>query len=343
MNSRNPESPAWLTSALGSALPAEGGELSLRGRSFRMRQGILRDISLISDAQQQTTETFGFKWKLRDTFESEASRQRMRQWLRERYGKVEEMGWLVGNDEPPMVVDAGCGAALSGIELFGGIMDRIRYLGVDISEAVDVAAERFREQELDGAFLQADISELPLPDESVDVIFSEGVLHHTDSTEYALKSLARRLKPGGRFMFYVYRKKGPIREFTDDFVRERMQEMSPEEGWDAMMPLTRLGKALGELDIDIDIPEDIELLNIPAGRINLQRLFYWHVFKAFYSPDLSLEEMNHINFDWYAPANAHRQTPEEVRAWCHEAELDIEKETLEEAGITIIARKREAN
>lgn len=47
------------------------------------------------------------------------------------------------------------------------------------------------------------------------------------------------------------------------------------------MPLSRLGKVLGELDIEIDVPEAVGLLEIPAGRINLQRLFYWHVFKAF--------------------------------------------------------------
>ena len=32
--------------------------------------------------------------------------------------------------------------------------------------------------------------------------------------------MQRHLKPGGRILFYVYRKKGPIREFTDDYVRE---------------------------------------------------------------------------------------------------------------------------
>jgi hypothetical protein len=49
--------------------------------------------------------------------------------------------------------------------------------------------------------------------------------------------------------------------------------------------------------------------------------------------------MNHINFDWYAPTNAHRQTPEQVRLWCAQAGLDIEREIVEEAGITVIARK----
>ena len=180
----------------------------------------------------------------------------------------------------------------------------------------------------------------PLAPESVDVIFSEGVLHHTDSTRGALLSLAPLLKPGGRFMFYVYRRKGPIREFTDDYIRAKLQDMAPQEAWDALTPLTRLGQMLGELDIEVDVPEDIALLDIPAGPINLQRLFYWHVVKAYYRPG-EFDEMHHINYDWFAPVNAHRQSPEEVRAWCDEAGLEIERENVQEAGITIVARKRD--
>jgi arsenite methyltransferase len=105
------------------------------------------------------------------------------------------------------------------------------------------------------------------------------------------------------------------------------------------MPLTKLGKALGDLHLEIEIPEEIKLLGIPAGRVDLQRLFYWHVFKAFYGTEMSLNEMNHINFDWFMPKNAHRQTPEEVRNWCSALNLTIEHEYIENSGITIIAKK----
>ena len=176
--------------------------------------------------------------------------------------------------------------------------------------------------------------------EKAGLIFSEGVLHHTDSTRAAILRLARALRPGGRFMFYVYRRKGPIREFTDDYIRDRLQDMTPDAAWEAMMPLTRLGKLLGDLNIEIDVPEAIDLLDIPAGRVNLQRFFYWHVMKAFHRPDMTLDEMNHINFDWYAPRNAHRQSPEEVRAWCAEVGLAIERERVDPSGITIIAQRR---
>ena len=72
----------------------------------------------------------------------------------------------------------------------------------------------------------------------------------------------------------------------------------------------------------------------------MQRLFYWHVIKAYHDPELSLDELAHINFDWFAPRNAHRQSPEEVRAWCDEAGLDVEREDVQDAGITIVARRR---
>ena len=219
------------------------------------------------------------------------------------------------------------------------LLPRIRYVGVDVSEAVDVARQRFSQNGHSCGFLQADISCLPLPPESVDLVFSEGVLHHTNSTEGALKSLARLLKPGGRFLFYVYKKKGPVREFTDDYIRDKLQTMSPDESWKAMEPLTQLGISLGELNAEINIPQSIDVLGIPAGTITVQRLFYWHVAKMFYRSDLSFDEMNHINFDWYAPANAARQSPEEVRAWCAESGLTVEREVIEDAGITIIARK----
>ena len=328
----------WFSALLGAALPAEGQSVELHGRTLTMRGGILRAQELVSAAQEQTSDTFGFKWAKRDTFEGESVRV-MKAWLIEKYGNVPEAPWLFEGGPNPVLLDAGCGAAQSAIALFEPVLDRIRYLGADVSTAVEVAKSRFDERGLPGAFIQADLNQLPLPDASVDLIFSEGVLHHTDDTRGALTAVTRLLKSGGRFLFYVYRKKGPIREFTDDYVRGRMQAMTPEQGWQAMVPLTKLGKLLGELDIEIDIPEPIALLDIPAGRIKLQRFVYWHVLKAFYRPEMTLDEMNHINFDWYAPRNAHRQSPEEVRAWCREAGLEVEREVVEDAGITIVARR----
>jgi SAM-dependent methyltransferase len=334
----------WFAELLGlSRLPREGGEVAAHGIILTMRGGILREQEpeCVSPAQQQTSDAFGFKWAKRDTFEG-GPLNYLREWLLEQYGNVATAPWLFDTSDVPILLDAGCGAAMSALALFEPVLDRIRYLGVDVSTAVEVAKTRFDERGRAASFLQADLNRLPLPEQSVDLIFSEGVLHHTDNTAAALAAVVRYLKIGGRILFYVYRKKGPIREFTDDFIRDKLGRMTPEQGWEAMIPLTKLGKILGELNIEIEIPESIELLDIPAGRIDLQRLFYWHVLKAYYRPEMSLEEMNHLNFDWYAPKNAHRHTVDEVRLWCERLSLAIEHEYVQQAGITIIARRRSA-
>ena len=334
--------PGWFWALLGSAPLDEGESAELYGTRFIVRNGVLRHTELASETQAQTSAVFAYKWAKRETFDSEKSVARMQEWLVSRYGSPRAWRWLDEYADEPVLLDAGCGAGLSALALLPPVLHRVRYVGADISTAVDVARVRFAESGVSGAFIQCDLNRLPLPPGSVDVIFSEGVLHHTDSPTTAFKTLARLLKPGGRFLFYVYGKKGPIREFSDDYIRAKLQALSNQEAWDALLPLSQLGRALGELNIEVDVPEDIALLGIPAGRIDIQRLFYWHVCKAYYRPEMTLDEMNHVNFDWYAPANAHRQTPEEVRAWCAETGLVVERESVEEAGITIIARKSAA-
>jgi arsenite methyltransferase len=331
------DQPEWFWHLLTSE--DEGGATSfLRTHpSWTLDWGIPRSSGATGAAQQQTAETFGFKWTKRETFEDFAQTF-TGTWLREKYGVFASLDFLKDSAEPPLVVDAGCGAGMSGLVFFESRLNEIRYLGVDVSTAVNVASERFRERGHRVGLLQCDLCEVPIPRGVADVIFSEGVLHHTDDTFKSLASLAQLLKPNGLLMFYVYKSKGPIREFTDDFVRERVQAMSHEEAWNKLMPLTRLGEALGKLDVVVEVPEDVDLLGIPKGAIDVQRLFYWHVVKCFYRPDLTLDEMNHINFDWFVPSNARRHTPEEVRAWCARLGLQIEHECIEEAGITVVAR-----
>jgi hypothetical protein len=104
------------------------------------------------------------------------------------------------------------------------------------------------------------------------------------------------------------------------------------------MPLTKLGKVIGDLNIEIAIGEDIPLLDIPKGTYNLQRFLYWFFIKMYYDKTLSLEEMNHVNFDWYRPLICHRFEPEQVEAWLHELKLQKLRFVAEESGITVVAK-----
>ncbi len=332
-------SPNWLEEILKTSLQKEGLKFFVDNHEFILKNGIPRSRKLVKEAQEQTKKSFSFKWKKIETFESDVSLQRMKSWLIERYGNIPESNWFKEHGSQPLLLDAGCGAGMSALELLSPALNKIRYLGVDVSDAVDIAKERFLKKGFKQAFIQCDLNNIPLSEKSVDLIFSEGVLHHTNSTEKSLKYLSKLLKIGGRFFFYVYKRKGPIREFSDDYIRNKISKMNPDEAWEALKPITELGIELAKIDQKVNIKNTIDLLDIPSGEISVQRLFYWHVAKMFYGENLSFEEMNHINFDWYMPVNASRHTLDEILKWCDEAKLCVEKQVVENSGITIIARK----
>lgn len=326
-------------SLLGADGLADGDSIEINGIVYTKYRGILRQKSILSINQNQTEKAFGFKWNKRDTYESESFKAATKSWLIEKYlcGKDDSIRKYCFKDAK--MLDAGCGSGYSSLLLFGKCLKNVKYLGVDISEAVDVAQDRFIEEAIGAEFIQADITNLPFISPEFDIIFSEGVLHHTDSTEKTLKYLATLLKANGYFLFYVYRKKAPIREFSDDYVRDQLTGLSDAEAWDALLPISKLGRELGKLNTTLQVTDDIPILGIPSGSYDLQRFFYWFFMKAYYRPEFSLEEMNHINFDWYRPMNCHRHTEEEIQKWCHEADLRIERMNVEEAGITVIAQK----
>jgi SAM-dependent methyltransferase len=259
-------------------------------------------------------------------------------WLIQRYGFKDEKDVHIYFNGKCRILDAGCGSGFSTSLWMDPQWQGEFWIGVDISEAVDIARERLGSIR-NTHFIQADILKLPFLGNIFDTIFAEGVLHHTPSTELALRSLVPLLQKGGEIMFYVYRKKGPIREFTDDYVRNIISSLAPEEAWRQLRPLTKLGQALARLRTEVEVPEDIPCLGIRAGRYDIQRLIYWHFSKLFWNEGFTFEENNHVNFDWYHPRYGHRQTEEEVRRWCREAGLSIFHFDEQESGFTVRAIK----
>ncbi|MCW1966984.1 MAG: methyltransferase domain-containing protein [Anaerolineae bacterium] len=306
---------------------------------YPIHNGIPRFVISDDIGQLQTSDSFGFKWKKRDTYDSPTAKATAAQWYLQKYGFDSIENWTAFYNSKQCVLDIGCGSGFSAsIWLDSPKWHRnTMYVGADISEAVDVAYERLGHLP-NTHFVQADALQLPFANGTFDAVFSEGVLHHTPSTRAALLSAARVLTSGGKFHFYVYRRKGPVREFADDYIRHKISGLSNDESWDAMRSLTELGRALAELNVSVSLP-DVPLLEIRSGRYDVQRLIYYHFTKLFWNSDLSFEENVHVNFDWYRPTYAHRQSAEDIRHWCEEGNLSIERLYEDESGITVCAKR----
>jgi arsenite methyltransferase len=320
---------------------SSGGDPELTapdGRTYPVRGGIPRFTDVDDADQSQTRDSFGYKWTRVGSYGSEGMRESSQAWLVSRYGFADAAAMRAYFAGRRAILDLGCGSGFSASLWMEGQWHGPRWVGVDISRAIEVARDRIGTQP--GTwFVQADALHLPFRDGAFDTVFSEGVLHHTPSTRRALASAARVLAPGGEILFYVYRRKSPVREFTDDHVRARLSAMSPEEAWEALRSLTELGRALAEIKAEVVVPSDVELLGIPKGTYDVQRLLYWHVAKLFWNDAFEFEENQHVNFDWYHPRYAHRQSEEEIRAWCAEEGLDIGHLDVQESGYTVRAIK----
>jgi SAM-dependent methyltransferase len=319
------------------------GTLVGQSGSYPIQDGIPRFTARSDAGQAQTEESFAYKWTNLEGFGSGGMQEKVSSWILERYGFESGMTMRDYFSRRERILDAGCGAGLATSTWLapGWRRGESEFVGVDISAAIDTARERLGEIE-GTSFVQADILALPFPPATFDLVFSEGVLHHTPSTESAFKALTRLLRPGGEIMIYVYRRKAPAREFVDDYVREQIADLPPEEAWDRLRPLTRLGQALSELDTVVEVPEDVELLGIPKGAYDVQRLVYWHFAKLFWNAEMTFEENNHVNFDWYHPRYAHRHTEEEVRGWFAECGLEISRFDAQEAGFTVRGTLRQS-
>jgi SAM-dependent methyltransferase len=100
------------------------------------------------------------------------------------------------------VLEIGCGLGTDGAQFAtaGAI-----YTGVDLTEAaVALARRRFELFNLPGTFRTADAENLDFADESFDLVYSHGVLHHTPDTERAVREVHRVLRPGGRAVVMLY-------------------------------------------------------------------------------------------------------------------------------------------
>ena len=100
------------------------------------------------------------------------------------------------------VLEIGCGLGTDGVQFAKAGAD---YTGVDLTDAaIELARKRFEVSGLRGELRVSDAENLDFADESFDLVYSHGVLHHTPDIARAVSEIHRVLKPGGRAIVMLY-------------------------------------------------------------------------------------------------------------------------------------------
>lgn len=285
--------------------------------------------------KQQTAKSFSEKWHnnrrlaFNETLNENSDIQR---WIltRNGLGNVDGLkSWLSTRER---VLDAGCGNGRVTALLRRFAPNDAQVVGIDLT-AADVAAENLADTpnvHFEKRDLLGDLSGLG----KFDLIYCQEVLHHTGDPAAAFRNVAGLLSDGGEIAVYVYKIKPPIREFTDDLVRDRISSLPYEEAMAAMRQITELGRVLSDLKVNVTAP-DVSVLNIEAGTYDIQHFIYHFFAKLFWNSEMDFEASAAINYDWYHPQFATRHTLEEVEGWFDAAGLKIVHRLVDHYGITV--------
>ncbi len=165
-------------------------------------------------------------------------------------------------------------------------------IGVDHTTAVEKAA-KLCEHLPNVRFVQADLKHLPFEDESFDFVFSIGVMHHDVDTRAVFDAVARKVKRGGRYAVWFYRKNQWWQETINSALRRRSTAMNP----DRLERLCKLGAILGA---------------VPVVNKTLNKVVNFSA-----HPDAQNRLCD--TFDWWAPAYQHHHTTDEVLGWFRDA------------------------
>jgi len=100
------------------------------------------------------------------------------------------------------LLEVGCGM---GTDLLQFARGGARVTGVDLTaRSIEISRQHLAVYEESGDFAITDGENLPFADESFDVVYSNGVLHHTPDTAGAVREVHRVLRPAGQARVMLY-------------------------------------------------------------------------------------------------------------------------------------------
>ena len=108
------------------------------------------------------------------------------------------------NCKDQRVLEIGCGNGVDGIQI---ARKGAQYTGVDLTPAaIEATKKHFQISGLEGSFKLENAEKLSFENDTFDIVYSFGVLHHTNNPKTAINEVRRVLKHDGRAYIMLYHK-----------------------------------------------------------------------------------------------------------------------------------------
>lgn len=264
--------------------------------------------------------TFEEKWKNnKDLAFNETLREgsKIQRWILERNGFSSLANFKNYIQNKHKILDAGCGNGRV-TALMASCSPNAIVISVDLYPTV--ARENLYGYK-NALVVRGDIQETVFSRRTFDFIYCQEVLHHLEDPFKGFQNLCSMLEPDGVIAIYVYKKKSVVREFVDEYVRERLSDDDYKTAIEKLKGFSELGKELQKIKKKVKVP-NIELLEIPEGEYGVHELFYNFFCKCYFNSELGLEGSNAVNFDWYHPTVSTKHTEVEVEGWLKKCGLE---------------------
>jgi len=193
--------------------------------------------------------------------------------------RLERNGLAMEEIANKSVLDAGCGGGRYSVAW--RLLGAKPVTGLDISPInVGDANRRVQETGFEGvSFKEGDVLELPFEDAQFDIVFSNGVLHHTTDWEKGVAELVRVMKSGGLGWLYLIEDPGGLFWDMIEVLRAMLRNENKADMRAALgslhIPANRIFYMLDHVMVPINVrltPETIAGALKDAGATNIRRL-----------------------------------------------------------------------